>query len=379
MYFNFVGNLVLNGLETEHPFLREGVTAKKAAYKSVSMIVQAAKNNSAFTEIFGMERDTIKTKNKDGQDIEIAWADRLDADVIASVDGRRKFTFVNGEDRHEFLTEWDLINYIAENYDEINGQRAMVTGQVGKNEYNGKVSNRFVFKAIYLLDEESNAKNGLRIKAPMYFAKNGIDTADWNDEKKLTITGYTREYAGKDDDGNSSYKYYELTTVLDASKADFENEKHLKMINFRLKQLGCELTTGNKVKVTAKKGYYANQFEILLYQGAEEVEFTYDELTDTQKEMVDLGMKTVEDFKPRGQAYGDRVVVYKITGVDATGDFKDGIIKADEDTDAEIEENIYVPVAAEKKVEESDALNETTDKADSKAEAAEEDEEDLFS
>lgn len=376
MYFTFIGELVLNGLETEHPFLKSGTTKTKAPYKTINAIVRAAQNNSAFVEMFGMERKSIKTRNSEGNNIEIAWSDRLDESVIKDVDSRNRFTIVDGDDRHEFITELDLIEYIEEHYEELNGKRVQVTGQVSKNEYNGKVSNRYQFKSIYVLDEDSKQKNGLQVRGQMYFSKEDVDIADWAEGKTITISAYTREYVGKDDDGNSIFKYYELPITFDASKVDFENERHVKMVKFRLKQLGCELTDDNKVKVVMKKGYYSNNITLNYINGAEEVEFTYDMLTDTQKEMVDLGMKEVKDFKPSGTTYGERIVVFKVVNFDLRGDYEDGIKKEDDDTSAEITDNIYVPVPVEEKVSESedDALNETTDE-----ESGAEDEEALFS
>lgn len=376
MYFTFVGEISFNGMETEHPFLREGKTKNNAPYKTINMSIASTKNNRAYTEIFGMERKTIKTRSVTGNNVEIAWEDRLDADVVKSVDGRNKFIIVNGDERNEFITELDLINYIADHVDELNGKIARVVGQSSKNEYKGKVSNRFTFRSIYILDDDTTEKRTLQLRTPMYFNKDGIDTTDWAENKQLTITAYTREFVKKDEEGNSIYKYYEQPVILDASKIDFENERHVKSLKFRLKQLGCELADGNKIKVVMKKGYYSNNLTLSYVNGAEEVEFTYDMLTDTQKEMVDLGMKAVDDFKPSGSTFGDRVVLYKVINFELKGDYEDGIVKEDDETSKEIEENIYVPVPVEEKMDDyEETAPETPAKEESKADV---DDEDLF-
>lgn len=389
MRFSFVGEIVLNGLDTEKPYLKEGLTKKGVPYKSIKMIVRASKSNSAFLEMFGMERDVIKTKSDDGTDLEINWNDRTDPDVIKQVTYSRKFVIAQGEERVEFLSEIDFIDYIGVHFDEINGKRARITGEVEKNEYNGKVTNRYKIHSIYLLDEEEDkeideatANKNLKLKGIMYFSKEDIDIADWDSEKKIRINAYSREYMGKDKNGQAiPDRYYELPLVFDASKIDFSKETHVKMLKLRLKQLCCDLTADNKVKITAKNGYYSNNFVINLYQGAEEVEFTYDSLTQVQKEMVDLGMKTVDDFKPTGTSYGERIVRFKVVDFDLRNDYADGVVKEDDTRNEEIKEGIYVPVAPQltEDAEGVDALNETEEvKPKSKAVVVEEDPADLF-
>lgn len=382
MNFTFTGELAFNGLETEHPFLREGTTKGKngksgKSYKSLNLIVIAAKNNRGYAEIFGMKNESISTKSSTGEAIEIDWADRLDEDVIKTVDSMRKFTISDGDERHEFITEFDLITYIAEHVDDLSGRRAIVSGSVGKNEYNGKVTNRFTFRRITLLDDEDDRKNSLRVKGIMFFNKEGIDIADWASEKKINISAYTHEYVGKDDNGDAKYAYYEQPILFDASKVDFENEKHVKMLKFRLRQLGLEFVDENKVKIAIKKGWISQNLILAYANGAEAVELTYDELTETQKEMVDLGMKEVKDFAPKGGSFGERKVIYKAVDFDLVGDYQDGFITCDTDTCEEIEENIYVPVPV---TESADELEEEVEEKPKKSnKPVEEDDEDIFS
>ncbi len=382
MRFTFTGELSLTDKDGNIA-IREGVTKSKkgkegSPYKALNLTVAAAKNNRGYAEIFGMKRATINATNMTGDAIEVDWEDRLDADVIKTVNSMNKYVVVDGDERHEFLTEWDLIQYLVDNADEIGGRRATVTGAVKKNEYNGKISNRFVFNSVYLLDEDDERKNSLRLRGEMYFNKDSIDTADWASEKKLSVSAYTREYAGKADDGTVKYAYYEQPFIYDCSKVDFDNELMTKKVKFILRQLGCELVDQDKVKATIKKGWVVNSLVLAYANGAEEVELTYDELTETQKEMVDLGMKEVSDFKPAGGSYGERKVVYKVVNFDAKGNYEDGLVALDTETCDEIEDNIYVPTPVTEKAAELDEEVEEKPKKATKAAPVEEDDEDLF-
>ena len=65
-------------------------------------------------------------------------------------------------------------------------------------------------------------------------------------------------------------------------------------------------------------------------------------LTDAQKEQIELGIKTLDDFKPKGNIYGDRIDEFRLFDPKLEGDFADGLLKADETAD-EFEEKIYQP------------------------------------
>jgi hypothetical protein len=41
-------------------------------------------------------------------------------------------------------------------------------------------------------------------------------------------------------------------------------------------------------------------------EGAEEVEFDESQLTATQKEAIELGLNTIDDFKPRNSIFGEK-------------------------------------------------------------------------
>ena len=83
-------------------------------------------------------------------------------------------------------------------------------------------------------------------------------------------------------------------------------------------------------------------WKMVLLRGAEEADFDESMLTDAQKEQIELGIKTLDDFKPKGNIYGDRIDEFRLFDPKLEGDFADGLLEAEDKSD-EFEERIYQP------------------------------------
>lgn len=372
---NFLAKAQFNKDDSKMPWLRTGKTKNGNEYQTLNMSLVTTDNNRVNTELFGMKTNTIKTKDNDGNDIEIDWADRFDESVILSV--RNKQVIKLGDDRYEFITPWDFIEFVKEHKAEIENATVQMTGLINKNIYNGKISDRFQIRNLYVLSDEqaANSKTSFTVTEEVFFDKESIDTTDWKEEKKLYINGYVEAYIDKDN-GN---KYVPRQLVFDCSKVDFENPKHVALVSFRLKNIGCSLED-DKVVVNLKKGYYSNLFTLVYKNGAEVAEFTVDMLTPMQKRRYDMAdesekEKVLNSFRPAGSIYGDRVTMYLVKDFPLTGNYTEGMVKL-EDTADEFEESIYV-VAAPEKAE--DVLDDEEPKKTSKSsDDSDDDDFDLF-
>ena len=112
-----------------------------------------------------------------------------------------------------------------------------------------------------------------------------------------------------------------------------------------------------------------------MINGAEEVEFDESQLTKAQREQLELGIRTLDDFKPKGAILGGRVNEYRLFDPKLTGDFADGLVDT-EMKESEFEEMVYAPAVDEKLddvVEKAEAKTE-----ESKVEEATIDDDDLF-
>lgn len=371
MRFQFTGTVHVNDETTKNPSIRDGKTKSGIEYKSLGLGISNQKNNSAWVELFGMNNSVIKTKNADNENIEISADDRFDADIISEVASYRKNVINLGDERREFISSYDTVATIEKNLSDINGKKFTITGQTNANVYNGKVSHRFTIQNIYAANEE--AKNQLKVSDTFYFTKDSFDTADWKDEHKLTINGWINTYFDKTALGKDQGKnmYTPLQVVFDCSKIDWDNEKHVKLVNYKLKQIGCELADG-KIKCNLKKNVYKIAAVLAFVNGAQEEEFDESMLSDNQKEAIELGIKSIDDFKPSGGVYGSRVTMYKLVDFDLRGDYEDGYIDTEMKFD-ELEEELFIPDVTEESLEEVEkAAEESSDDED-------DDDDDIFS
>lgn len=336
MRFSFIGTIEANDETSKVPYYR--TIDGKAKGASLSLTCVEAKNNRAFVEMAGFKNDPIKTYDADGKKMDVAWDDRLDEDTVKNVASYRKHVITLDEKRYEFISEYDFINFVRDHIDDIKGKRYQITGQVAPNEYKGKISDRFRIQSMYEITDDSK-KNGLTITGEFFFSKDSIDISEWK-EKKLYLNGWTEEWLSKD----KPHALCAKQLVFDCTKIYFEEERHVQILNYRLKQIGLALDDNFKLQSKLKKNKYYKIAVICRYvNGNETVEFTEKDLTDNQREAVQLGIATIDDFRPKGAIFGDRITVLKLKDFDLRGDYTEGCVLA-EDFD---EDRIYAPTENE--------------------------------
>lgn len=308
--FTAVGTLGFNGEETKYPWLRTGTTGKKNPYQSMNFSVIAAKNNRVFVSIFGQKTKTIKTIDADKKQIIITWEDRFDPDVVNSVASYTRFVAnLTGDDRKEFISSWDFIEYLKENKALLDTGRFIIRGRVRASLYNDKINLSFDVNSIFKADE--NIQNKIEVSMEYFYSADDIDLSDFKDEKKIYLNGYTSESIPLPDNVYET-KYLPIQTVLNCSKLDENNEAHMNRRNFMFRLLGINNTDGKLSVGLKKKSVYKLGIVCAYNNGAEEVEFDESSLTPTQKMSIELGLNTIDDFKPKGQIFGNRSVTYNI-------------------------------------------------------------------
>ena len=375
--FNFTGNLKFNSLDSKLPWLQEGVSKSGNDYRTLNLAVNAD-TNRAMTKLYAQKRDVIKATDSDKNEISVDWDDRLDKDVIKSFPSWRKFVITNGDDRKEFIAEADVIDYVSEHLEDLKNGRYTVTGNMKRSEYKGRFYDGFEIQNIYKVkDEDGDAakkrKSELRITGVVYLNKDSFDTELWKSEKRLKIRAFTSEY-NKDLKKN---QFVPIELIFDCGKVDFENEKHRKLVNFKLKNIGAQLTDDNKIKPIIKSKYVSMNIALKYINGAEEVEFDASQLTETQKEAIELGLKTLDDFKPHGKIFGDNIVEYRFININLLGDYENGYVEYPESTE-EFESNIWA-INEEEEVDLDEAAEEESEaKKEKPEETDDEDDEDLF-
>lgn len=353
--FSFCGTPVIpkQKADTKRPFCKE-ITKKdektKETKKMLSMTfgIKETDMNMAFVEAFDSQQKVIKTMDTDNEKLDVDWDDRFDEDIISKVASYRKYIVDLGDDhggRQEFITAYDMIEHLREYLPDYDG-RVVVTGQFTRDWYAKKKMyfSKFRVQNVFAAPEER--KNRLLLTMDLFYNKASLDDSDFDENKKMTLDCYIEQYINKDE----GRKYVPIQVVFSGAKYDLENEKHKKLFDYKMKYI--------KVK---NKNMVHIPWEIVLLRGAEEAEFDESMLTDSQREQVELGIKTVDDFRPKGNVYGDRIDEFRLFEPKLEGDYADGVLECD-DTADEFEEKIYVP-AQDETMEETKKNSKSSSKA----------------
>lgn len=353
--FSFCGTPVIpkQKADTKRPFCKE-ISKKdektKETKKMLSMTfgIKETDMNMAFVEAFDSQQKVIKTMDVDNEKMDVDWDDRFDEDIIEKVANYRKYIVDLGDEhggRQEFITAYDMIEHLREHLPNYNG-RVVVTGQFTRDWYAKKKMyfSKFRVQNVFAAPEER--KNRLLLTMDLFYNKASLDDSDFDESKKMTLDCYIEQYINKDE----GRKYVPIQVVFSGAKYDLENEKHKKLFDYKMKYI--------KVK---NKNMVHIPWEIVLLRGAEEAEFDESMLTDSQREQVELGIKTVDDFRPKGNVYGDRIDEFRLFEPKLEGDYADGVLECD-DTADEFEEKIYVP-AQDETMEEAKKNSKSSSKA----------------
>ena len=338
--FSFCGTPVIpkQKADTKRSFCKE-ISKKdektKETKKMLSMTfgIKETDINMAFVEAFDSQQKVIKTMDVDNEKMDVDWDDRFDEDIIEKVANYRKYIVDLGDEhggRQEFITAYDMIEHLREHLPNYDG-RVVVTGQFTRDWYAKKKTyfSKFRIQNVFAAPEER--KNRLLLTMDLFYNKSSLDDSDFDENKKMTLDCYIEQYINKDE----GRKYVPIQVVFSGAKYDLENEKHKKLFDYKMKYI--------KVK---NKNMVHIPWEIVLLRGAEEAEFDESMLTDSQREQVELGIKSVDDFRPKGNIYGDRIDEFRLFEPKLEGDYADGVLECD-DTADEFEEKIFVPAADE--------------------------------
>jgi len=340
--FRFVGKLEFNAIDSKNPYIRRGKTKNGSDYQTISFSVVPTKNNRAFVERFGMVESEIKTKDGDGNDISINWDDRTDEKVINTVARYKRYSVKLNGVYNEFISAYDFVQFIDEHLDELKNKVFVVTGTIQLNVYNGKTSFRYQVQNIREVAEDEEIEQKLTVRFDTFYRKEDIDLDNWKSEKEIIVNAFTYQYIDKD----VKYKYVPTTYYINLSK-----EENTKKAAFFLKQFGINLD-GDSIKLKIKDKEVASiPVRCEYINGSEEVPFDESCLTDNQKEMIEFGLKTLDDFKPNGSIFGQRIVKFYCIDVDTRGDYADGY-KTEEMTTEDFEKEIFTPAATEVKADE---------------------------
>lgn len=360
--FNFVGNLMLPRKQEE--FFKEWTKTdprgKERALNSISFGIKENGRGAGYVSLIGFVTDDVQTMDTNGQKLVIDWADRLNPEVAPNVAYYRRYRVNLGEEyggQQDFITRYDFINFLGKWLPRYNG-KIRATGTWEKNPYNGQVSDKFVLQNVYAVSEDE--KNKLQLTMEFYYNSDSVNMQELEKTGKIYVDGYVNQYIRGE--GN---KYFHQNAVLCNSEYDFTNEKHLEIWNFKKSYLE---------KLSSKK-MYKMMWECRYVNGAEEVEFDESMLTQKQKTAIELGLATIDQYKPKGDLFGAKIREVRLAVPKLSGEYKEGIVECDEKI-SEFQDNIFT-FAKEEKLSDIIKEDEKPEEEKTISEIAES-EEDLF-
>lgn len=385
--FNFTGNI--NIPKSADKFHKVNNFDGGWEKHTLNFAVKESNTNSAFVELvggfFASKQNVVKTMGKgtesnNGAKLEIPWTDRLkeetvdmvadfrkiivdfttDKDLkdklnqlryeIRSLEYKDQLTDAEQEklsklrkehrelavDRYEFIHPYDAVIFLANKLEEYKVHKFQITGNVAFSYWKGKFYRSFELQTIEIVENDTPSK--LRATMDVFFTKGALDEKDLKKEKKIYVDGYllSRDNQAKKD------QFFPQQLLINASKLDFENEEHMKRLEYLKRQFNVE----------KKNDVYHLQWEVSVFRGADQVEFSEKDLTPAQKEQIEFGYAKLDDFKPKGGMLGEtvyetRLIKPILLKVNEHNDFTNGAVK----TDYKVEDLDYVPTVPEEKKE----------------------------
>jgi hypothetical protein len=392
--FEFVGNIHIP--KSRDKFYNVNTSDSGWEGHRLNFAVQESKTNSAFLEMYGgfskskankVFSFSKGTENQNGSKLEIPWDDRLQPETVDMVADFKKIVIDftsdvelkeaigklgyeirsleykdeltseelsklkslkqefsdKAKDRHEFIHEYDAVVFLSNELEKHKDSKFRITGRIEYQEYKGKFVRKFKPEVIEIVSNETPSK--LRAVYDVFFTKDALDEKDFKEEKKIYVDGYVIAYDGK----AKKDQFFPQQFIINAAKLDMENEMHVKMLEFYKNQFNVK-----------GKGVHHLQWEVSIFRGADQVEFTYNDLTQKQKEAIEFGWNKLEDFAPKGGMLGEtteesRLLKPILVKANDDNDFREGAVESSYTE----EDLIYVPAENNKQQDNKD--DKTTD------------------
>lgn len=201
----------------------------------------------------------------------------------------KKSVFVNGDDRHEFATQVDLVDFLHEELkkEEYKDKKFRVSGEIEFSEYENKIYTRYNANRVYVVADDTEEKCEGHIE--MYIDENCIDDETIDETNKMYLKGYIGQYDNKKkgDIGFSNVVECEF---------DQKDSKKDRRINKIKENCECE----------SDEYLYKIGVKVELFNKSEQVEFDESMLSEEELENLELGFTTMEELKAEhGVGKGD--------------------------------------------------------------------------
>lgn len=310
----------------------------------------------------------VKSADGEGENIEVAYADRNNPEIVAQVpyykkfivdteipDRRKELTnaidkFKEGsitdeemaklgvknideceaalekskKKRHEFIWEYDFVQYLNKfvNNDAIKDIKFHIKGEYAL-EYSDKDKKWYRHlkpTAIYRCRDDEAVESIAEFS--VVFDKNAVDDSDLEETGKIHLNMYVAQYLGK------PYKGVRYSPMVFNIVADKDDSKSVAMA----KKMATRFTFPDDYEGE----YREHGIKVQLIDGAPIIELTMENLTEEQRENIEMGWSTLEDIRREQDkpVYGDKVQDFVVVGfyTGYTNGSKETVLTADDVT-----------------------------------------------
>lgn len=288
LYFTFCGK---PALMKDRPLVEHGTGKNGKPYVKMKFVVQKG-SDRAIVEAFAAQQDELRLTDRDRNRFEVPWDERFNEEMVQ----KANMTYVVGGfgDRKTYLSQYDQILELEKLLDGYNGN-IIVTGRVDKSYYNGRWYENYSIRNVYAAAATDIPR--LYLRGELILGKGSVDSSTYKDDKTLQVSGYIEQYIDKDHPAALLSQNF----TLNASRIDTSDPKQAKALQMRL----------NALSVKDAKWYKMN-WEMVLKNGQEEMEWDETQLTDLQKEAYECGLLSLEDMKPTKRIYGERITEFRL-------------------------------------------------------------------
>ena len=200
--------------------------------------------------------------------------------------------------RHEFISEWDYIDFIKKVIDseKYKDKLFFIRGN-GKYQYSDnqqKVYESYIPTRIYLAADDAEPSSTATIN--IIFNSESLDEMSVEEKGKYYVNGHMMEY----DQNRKANIPVPVTIVIPVPEDDEKGKKKAEAFKHKF-----------MVDDDTYKEYGAI---VNMLNGAQKTEITEDMLTDEQRKDLDLGIITMDDIRDEigGNVYGDRIREYSL-------------------------------------------------------------------
>jgi hypothetical protein len=255
----------------------------------------------------GFSKDD-KDENGKSKQVEIAWEDRFDEDLLDTIADTSFITVgvekdVKGKTVYKkFLSAYDAVEYLNEHLED--GMIVNVKGNIGYSEYEDNVSVKKEISSIVLSKVEDENDFKATFTQTILLDSNSIGKKD-AEKNTITLNAYVVDYVGKPKINGKKVEVKKNVTYPKTFEVAI-NEDNAE-VTAKMLQRFFKVKKKNTINVLTVVGN--------LIEGASIVNITEDDIPDDIKELIEMGLYSEEEAKAKCAVGGNnrerRMVIVK--------------------------------------------------------------------